>query len=318
MEKRVTAVVPTRNRADLVVRAVQSALAQTHRIDEVIVVIDGPDPSTLASLEELRDPRLRSIALPESRGANHARNYGTTQATTEWIAFLDDDDEWLPHKIETQLQAAHEVDIVSCRFLAHSSCGTSIWPKRLPVEGEKFGDYLFARRSVFNGEAAIVTSTLLVRRELLTKLPFSTTLRRHQDADWVIRATEGGARIVYAPEALVKFSDDIGRVRISTSYNWRQSLEWIRTVRAFLGRRAYAGFVLTSVGSAASDRLEWPAFPILLLEALFKGRPTPLHMALYLGFWIFPQRFRQQLRSFFTVSSKSQSSTLTLSHETRP
>jgi glycosyltransferase involved in cell wall biosynthesis len=315
MENRVTAVIPTRNRADLVVRAVRSALEQTHGVDEVIVVIDGQDPVTVAALEHLCDARLRLIELPESCGANHARNFGAAHATSDWIAFLDDDDEWAPQKIEAQFQVAQSFDIVSCRFFAQSSRGTSIWPKRLPFAGQKFGDYLFARRFIFNGEAAIVTSTLMVRREFLTQLPFSTTLRRHQDADWVIRATAAGARVTFVPEALVRFRDDIGRARISTSYNWQQSLDWIRTMRGFLGRRAYAGFVLTSVGSAASDKREWPAFFILLQEAFFQGRPTLLHLTLYLVFWIFPQSRRQQLRSFLTSSSKLRSSAFTLSHE---
>jgi glycosyltransferase involved in cell wall biosynthesis len=314
----VTVVIPTRNRPELVARAIKSALAQTDGVAALIVVIDGPDPATLAVLRELSDGRIRYIALPESRGANHARNLGAAEATTEWVAFLDDDDEWLPQKIETQLREASGFDIVSCRFLAQSSVGTSIWPKRLPDEQESFGDYLFARRSLFNGEAAIVTSTLMVRRELLIELPFSTALRRHQDADWAIRATKAGARIRYAPQPLVKFSDDIGRVRISTSYNWRQSLEWIRSVRDCLGQQAYAGFVLTSVGSAASDKREWSAFVTLLREAFFKGRPTLLHVAIYLGFWIFPQRTRQKLRRLITASWRAQNSILTLSHEARP
>jgi len=300
MKNNVTVVIPTRNRPQLVVRAAASALAQTHGVEEVIVVVDGQDDSTVYALGELGDPRVRTIILPVSGGSNNARNLGAAQAATEWIAFLDDDDEWLPHKIEIQLAAADRCDIVSCRFVVQSSKGTMIWPKRLPAPEEKFGDYLFSRRSIFNGEAAIITSTLMVRKDVFEQMPFSTSLRRHQDADWMIRATERGARFVYVSEALTKFNDDIGRVRISTSYDWRQSLEWIRTMKQFLGAQAYAGFVLTSVGPAASDKRAWVAFPTLLREAFAQGRPSVLHLALYLGMWIFPQRTRQQARSLFS------------------
>ena len=297
MNNDVTVVIPTRNRPQLVVRAVASAFAQTHRPKEVIVVVDGRDDATVSALAALGDLRLRTIVLPTSCGSNNARNQGAASAASEWIAFLDDDDEWLPQKLETQLTYAASADIVSSRFFSQSSHGTMIWPKRLPEVGERIGDYLFNRRSIFNGEAAIITSTLLVRRAVFDQMPFSTSLRRHQDTDWVIRAIDRGARAIYAPEPLVRFNDDVGRLRISTSYDWRQSLDWIRSVRGFLGPRAYAGFVLTSVGSAASDKREWVAFPFLLREAIEKGRPTALHLVLYLGMWLFSQQTRQKARS---------------------
>ncbi len=307
MKNDVTVVIPTRNRPQLVARAAASALAQTHKVKQVIVVVDGPDDATVSALTALEDPRLRIILLPTSGGSNNARNRGAASASSEWIAFLDDDDEWLPTKLETQLTYTESADIVGCRFFSHSSHGTMSWPKRLPEVGEKIGDYLFNRRSVFNGEAAIITSTLLVRKAVFDPMPFSTTLRRHQDTDWVIRSIERGARFVYATEPLVQFNDDIGRARISTSYDWRQSLDWIRSVRSFLGPRAFAGFVLTSAGSAASDKRDWVAFPLLLREAIANGRPTVLHLALYLGMWLFPQRTRQRARLLFTWRSRHKS-----------
>ncbi len=65
MQSLVSAVIPTRNRPKLVVRAVQSALAQTWSNLEVIVVVDGPDPATIAALQALGEERLRIVALSE-------------------------------------------------------------------------------------------------------------------------------------------------------------------------------------------------------------------------------------------------------------
>src|SRR5579863_3065707 len=144
MNNSVSVVIPTRNRPELVVRAVVSALGQSRPVKEVIAIVDGPDPETVGALESLADSRIEVIVLPESRGANNARNHGAALATGEWIAFLDDDDEWAPHKIETQLLGGSGFDIVSSRFVAQSSRGSSVWPKKLPQHGERFGDYLFA------------------------------------------------------------------------------------------------------------------------------------------------------------------------------
>ncbi len=109
----VSVVIPTRNRPQMVVAAVQSALAQTHPPHEVLVVIDGPETpgpngqqSTTEALRAIRDPRLRVLALPQSVGGGEARNTGVRAATGRWIAFLDDDDLWLPQKLACQLAFA--------------------------------------------------------------------------------------------------------------------------------------------------------------------------------------------------------------------
>ncbi len=98
MKPIISTVIPTRYRPLLVERAVKSVLAQTFQEIEVIVMIDGSDASTRAALAKIDDPRLKCVELQISGGAAAARNAGVSQAVGEWIAFLDDDDEWLPQK----------------------------------------------------------------------------------------------------------------------------------------------------------------------------------------------------------------------------
>jgi glycosyltransferase involved in cell wall biosynthesis len=101
----VSVVIPTKNRPSLVDRAVRSVLCQTIESLEVVVVVDGPDPETEAVLAKITDARLRVVVLPASGGAPAARNAGFSGARGAWIALLDDDDEWLPNKLERQLHA---------------------------------------------------------------------------------------------------------------------------------------------------------------------------------------------------------------------
>src|SRR5258708_4440871 len=117
----VSVVIPTRARPALVVRAVNSALQQTFGDLEVIVVIDGRDEETLAALASISSPRLRLLPLPTQVGGSRARNEGVHAATGEWVAFLDDDDEWLPEKLEKQLAVARASElpdpIVACKVM---------------------------------------------------------------------------------------------------------------------------------------------------------------------------------------------------------
>ncbi|HEY8554865.1 MAG TPA: glycosyltransferase family 2 protein [Burkholderiales bacterium] len=96
-------VVPTFNRPGLVGRAIASALAQTVSDIEVIVVDDAPSEETRAAVGRFADARVRYLAHERNRGPSASRNTGIAAARGRLIAFLDDDDEWLPTKIEKQL-----------------------------------------------------------------------------------------------------------------------------------------------------------------------------------------------------------------------
>ncbi len=106
---RVSAVIPTYNRGALVVRAVESALAQTHRLDEIIVVDDGSSDDTVERLAPYSD-RVNLVRQANAGGAA-ARNRGVREARNPWIAFLDSDDVWDPehlHRIGRAIVATGE------------------------------------------------------------------------------------------------------------------------------------------------------------------------------------------------------------------
>lgn len=96
----VSVVIPTYNRARQVVSAVDSVLAQSVPVHEVIVVDDGSDDDTAAVLR----PYGKAVRLlrQENRGVSSARNLGIRAARGEWLALLDSDDRWLPDKLARQ------------------------------------------------------------------------------------------------------------------------------------------------------------------------------------------------------------------------
>ncbi len=101
----VSVVIPTRNRRRLLGRALTTVFAQRGVDFEVIVVDDGSDDGTGEALATLGD----AVTVVRHRlplGVSAARNAGIERARGDWIAFLDDDDLWAPHKLATQLEAA--------------------------------------------------------------------------------------------------------------------------------------------------------------------------------------------------------------------
>ena len=118
---KVSVVIPTHDRAHLVGRAIRSVLAQTFQDFEIIVVDDCSVDNTKEVVQSLADSRIRYLRHEINRGGSAARNTGIGAARGEWIAFLDSDDEWLPKKLEKQLEMGYTTDLsnvgaVICRM----------------------------------------------------------------------------------------------------------------------------------------------------------------------------------------------------------
>jgi len=299
----VSAVIPTRNRPSLVLRAVKTALTQTHPNMEVVVVVDGPDNSTSKALAAIADSRLQIVTLPQPQGGSGARNAGVKAAHGDWIAFLDDDDEWMPSKIECQLSTAlgsrHRIPVVSSRIIARTPGRDYVWPRRLPSPHEPISDYLFSRTSLFQGEGLVQTSTLFTTREFLLKMPFRKGLKKHQDWDWLIRAgKQEGVGFEFADHPLAVWYTDQKRSSISNSDDWRFSMHWVREMHSCFTPQAYAGFVLIVVAGQAAAATTWREYWDLLSDSLESGECRVLHLLLFAGMRLFPRETRRKFRAW--------------------
>jgi amino acid adenylation domain-containing protein len=100
-ESYVSVIIPTYNRASLIGAAIQSVLDQTYKSVEIIVVDDGSTDETQRALEPYAGKIVSLVTA--NKGPGHARNVGMKAASGKYIAFLDSDDMYLPHKLELQV-----------------------------------------------------------------------------------------------------------------------------------------------------------------------------------------------------------------------
>jgi glycosyltransferase involved in cell wall biosynthesis len=199
----VTVVIPTRDRWPTVTRAVACAVHQQGVDVEVIVVDDGSRDQTVAGLAQINDERLRVLHLPDSEGGAHARNVGIKEARGSWVAFLDDDDVWSPHKLRLQLEMAHAVKagFVYARAVHVRYPGVVARVAPLPPPGS------LVQRLLVGNEIPAGASNIVVRTDLARELGgFDERLDHLTDWDFWIRlahASSAGA----CDEVLVGYVD---------------------------------------------------------------------------------------------------------------
>ncbi|MGH3002223.1 MAG: glycosyltransferase family 2 protein [Gaiellaceae bacterium] len=252
----VSVVIPTRDRWRLLSsHALPSALGQQAVDVEVVVVDDGSSDETPLRLAELDDERLRVVRNEPSRRLPGARNAGIAAARGEWLAFLDDDDLWSPHKLRTQ------VDCAEAAGADWVYADTVAVDERLRVlEADDFPDpadlprLLLTGNHVPGGGSGVVARADLVRR----LGGFDEELFFFEDWDLWLRLTLAGlpaacpdvlvARLVHPANmvfrerasALVSCERLLEKHREVTRQDRLAIAEWIAYRHHLLGRRRQA------------------------------------------------------------------------------
>jgi glycosyltransferase involved in cell wall biosynthesis len=155
----VSIIIPTHDRPQMLEEAVESALAQTFQDFEIIVVLNGASAETVEMSRRFAGhAKVKTVEMEDSTLAA-SRNFGMGFAQGEWIAFLDDDDIWLPEKLELQLDAARRTgaDLVCCNFCFFNQDGiiehAALRPK---PPGLSFAEALMVGNYVSGGSGVMV------------------------------------------------------------------------------------------------------------------------------------------------------------------
>jgi glycosyltransferase involved in cell wall biosynthesis len=180
---RVSVVIPTHNRERLVTEAIESVLSQTFSELEIIVADDGSDDATASRVAAIEGPILL-VKLPRSGIPGAVRNRALAEARGELVAFLDDDDMWLPKKLERQV-ALFEDPAVSFSFgdVRHLRADGSLSEPTLRTREKRSGN-------IFDSlvdDCFIHPSTFMARRSLLADRPFDEKLTSCEDYDLWLR-----------------------------------------------------------------------------------------------------------------------------------
>jgi len=259
---KVSVVIPTHNRAHLVGRGVRSVLAQTFGDLEVMIVDDASTDGTREVIARIADPRVKYFRHDVNRGVSASRNTAISQASGEFVAFLDDDDEWLPDKLEIQLDrfeaANRNVGLICAGYHTVDSASNRITSEVIPTERGWVLERLL-RQGTFNH-----TSTIVVRAECFARVGlFDVSYNYSEDFDlWLRIAKDYAVDCVPIPLVKLYFQPD----GLSRNYH-----AMIAAGQAHLAK--YREFYERNP-AALKERLQTLASCYLILGDAKRGRQT--------------------------------------------
>jgi glycosyltransferase involved in cell wall biosynthesis len=245
----ITVVISTYQRPDSCERALRSVLGQTEAPLEVLIVDDGSSDDTEARMggwEEM-DPRVRCLRSPHNSGTPATtRNIGLEHARGEWVAFLDDDDEWLPGKLAAQMAALAEGGVQVISANAVRSDDTLYFPAAPPALRP-------TQLEMMRANPIITSSVVVARGPLLSAGGFPTNprLRGLEDlATWLDLAGRGLEFMVLG-EPLIRYESTAGdrlsidRTRIQIALT---RLIWWHALHRPVQREGLRAAIVHSIG----------------------------------------------------------------------
>ncbi len=231
--KKVSVVIPTYNRPVELVRSIKTVLDQTYIGDIEIIIVDDSKKSQRDAiykefssiLKKSKNRWINYIHKAKKEGSPLARNIGINKAKGEFIAFLDDDDLWLPEKIEKQIKVLGEnndIALVICYSL----------DKRFGHERINKPPLIISHEIVLKGFNLSSSSSYLVRKSAIDKVGgFDITLPSAQEYDLAIRLSKE-YKIRCVPEVLMIQHSTEGQI----SENWNRKIKGLIAIYSKHGR----------------------------------------------------------------------------------
>lgn len=229
---KVSVIIITYNRASLLKTAMQTVLDQTFEDFELLIIDDGSPDDTENVVKAFHDPRVRYVKHAQNQGEGGARNTGIQHAEGEYIAFLDDDDEWLPDKLQLQValldSQPQQVGFVHSALINFYADTGAELEKRRPVDqvsGNVF-DKLLA-------ENFVILSTVLIRKACFDAVgPFDVSIPAGLDYDMWVRIAQT-YEFAYIDVPLIKYRIHLNNLGRNFSLQIRGNEAFINKYKAY-------------------------------------------------------------------------------------
>ena len=269
---KISVIIPAYNVESYIVQAIDSALQQTERNLEVIVVDDASTDKTLATVQSIQDTRLQVLINPDNLGAAASRNLATEAARGEWIAFLDADDWYAPERLEKLLEVIQlkpNADMISDDLYYINEGAKSPWSTLLSESDEcidniyKIDPVYFVEKDVpVAGAFNIGLTKPIIRKDFIFKneIESDTTIKVCSDFWFCLSCLAAGANFFFIPQPYYFYRSRAGS--LITTNKSTQLDEFCQAAKKFiLQEKIYNNPKLLRVVSKQLDFIEHKVKP---------------------------------------------------------
>lgn len=215
---KVSCIIPTIGRVTLQ-EAISSALNQ-HDVAIEILVIDDSESQNISYIS----PEIKVIKTGGGKGISRSRNLGIKEITGDYVAFLDDDDVWMPNKSIKQIKFIEENNLCGAYSGAIFGKTRDYRPKTLLPVTDNPIKFLYRSSNIFSSNHYLPMSSLIIKSENVMKFEFRNDLSYREDIRFIDDICEHGKNIGQIPEALCIINNNISRssrrIKISEEVNW--------------------------------------------------------------------------------------------------
>ena len=205
LNNKISVIIPTYNRGNIIENSITSILNQTYKNWEVLIIDDGSTDNTKEVIDKFEDKRIKYIKIKKNLGSPNARNIGIGKATGKFISFQDSDDIFYPNKLELQLnnminQKSH-LDFCKIKVIFSNSLQYIVpyeYQEKNIILGNIFSELI-------NNGNFISTQSILVRKRIIKKYFFDINMPRLQDYELILRMIQNPKiKISYTRKVLVE------------------------------------------------------------------------------------------------------------------
>ena len=264
----ISIVIPTYNRALMLQDSIDSVLRQTYQHFELVIVDDGSTDDTLVQLSRINDPRLVVVAGLHG-GASAARNLGVNSAKGELIAFLDSDDLFLPHKLQSVVDLFaknQELVMVYSHWQQNNLMTNETLILQPTAEGDIRHDLLMC--------SLIVVPTVVMKKDVFIKAGgFTPSMKIAEDYDlWCRVSSFGEVGLIPEPLSIVRLHKDNTFMEATTSLKCRLQVvnHFFKgyNTNGLLSRRVYIAKALYDVNYLFLRQKRFVAWFFVMLSAM--------------------------------------------------
>jgi amylovoran biosynthesis glycosyltransferase AmsB len=266
---KISVIIPFFNNHKTLPKTLESLSKQSLKVFEIILIDDcSKNQKELEKIVDKysRDLPLRLLKNTQNSNGAYSRNKGILASKGDVVAFSDADDIWLPNKTKLMIEFIKKVGLNFVFFSKAKILKNGVLTDSRP---KSFNNNVHISEYLFLEDGFIQTSTIFCSAEIAKQIMFNENFKRHQDYDFVLRASNMGFKFHFIPQDLVVYRAD-SEINLNKGEGYMYSKVWLEEMKVFFSSKGYLGFKIFNLTARLLKEKRYIKAGLNFFEGFFK------------------------------------------------